>query len=548
MTIKFGNIPSDTDIDISTGGIGITDHGSLTGLGDDDHTQYLNNARGDARYQPIATVLTNTTASFTTAQETKLAGIAAGAEVNVNADWNATSGDAEILNKPTIPSVLPTFTAGLMLFGDGDNVPNTDSNLFWDNTTKKLGVGTASPTTAKLVIADTALAGSGSLNGGALAISQTWNTTGSPSAILLDVTNTARGASSALLNLRIGGVTKIRVDKEGSLTFGPWASAPAIYNGNPANGGSLEGGAALLLAHYLSGTTTGYGIWFGRVTGTRQATSGESGNLRFTDTFNPTSGTGVYNAQAITPTINQTGGANGITRGLYVNPTLTAAANWRGIELGNTTGFGIYQTGSSVTNYYAGNIAIGVTSASAKLDIVGAGATSATNTFEAHNSTGSSNSLIIKDDGNVGVGLSTPSSYYAKKLVVSAIDEEGITIASTSTSGANYLAFADGTTGNAAYRGYIVYRHSSDSLGFATSGSERLRIDSVGNVGIGTSSPNASSLLDITSTTKGFLPPRMTTTERNAISSPARGLLVYDTTLGKLCVRGAAAWETITSI
>jgi len=43
--------------------------------------------------------------NFTTAEQTKLAGIEAGAEVNVNADWNATSGDAEILNKPTIPSL-----------------------------------------------------------------------------------------------------------------------------------------------------------------------------------------------------------------------------------------------------------------------------------------------------------------------------------------------------------------------------------------------------------------------------------------------------------
>jgi hypothetical protein len=46
-------------------------------------------------------VITNTTASFTTALETKLNGIATGAEVNVNADWNATSGAALILNKPT---------------------------------------------------------------------------------------------------------------------------------------------------------------------------------------------------------------------------------------------------------------------------------------------------------------------------------------------------------------------------------------------------------------------------------------------------------------
>lgn len=54
--------------------------------------------------QEYSSVLENTTASFTTADETKLDGIAPGAEVNVNADWNAVSGDATILNKPSIPS------------------------------------------------------------------------------------------------------------------------------------------------------------------------------------------------------------------------------------------------------------------------------------------------------------------------------------------------------------------------------------------------------------------------------------------------------------
>lgn len=43
---------------------------------------------------------------FTATERTKLGGIASGAEVNVNADWNATSGDAQILNKPTIPTQL----------------------------------------------------------------------------------------------------------------------------------------------------------------------------------------------------------------------------------------------------------------------------------------------------------------------------------------------------------------------------------------------------------------------------------------------------------
>lgn len=47
------------------------------------------------------------TEDYTTAEKNKLAGIQAGAEVNVNADWNATTGDALILNKPTIPTTLP---------------------------------------------------------------------------------------------------------------------------------------------------------------------------------------------------------------------------------------------------------------------------------------------------------------------------------------------------------------------------------------------------------------------------------------------------------
>jgi len=49
------------------------------------------------------------------------------------------------------------------------------------------------------------------------------------------------------------------------------------------------------------------------------------------------------------------------------------------------------------------------------------------------------------------------------------------------------------------------------------------------NVGIGTTSPAASAALDITSATKGFLPPRMTAAQRIVISTPAEGLLIYQT-------------------
>ena len=64
---------------------------------------------------------------------------------------------------------------------------------------------------------------------------------------------------------------------------------------------------------------------------------------------------------------------------------------------------------------------------------------------------------------------------------------------------------------------------------------------------IGSSSIAASAVLQADSTTRGFLPPRMTTTQKNAIASPAAGLVVYDTTLAKLCVY-TTTWETITSL
>jgi hypothetical protein len=65
---------------------------------------------------------------------------------------------------------------------------------------------------------------------------------------------------------------------------------------------------------------------------------------------------------------------------------------------------------------------------------------------------------------------------------------------------------------------------------------------------IGSTTENASAILKLDSTASGFLPPRMTTTQKNAIGTPAQGLMVFDTTLVKLCVYSGTAWETITSV
>jgi len=91
----------------------------------------------------------------------------------------------------------------------------------------------------------------------------------------------------------------------------------------------------------------------------------------------------------------------------------------------------------------------------------------------------------------------------------------------------------------------------SSTVNLYTNSSQAFKIFSTGNVLIqtgGTFTDVASSKLTIASTTQGFLPPRMTTTQKNAIATPATGLVVYDTTLNKLALYTGAAWETVTSV
>ena len=62
--------------------------------------------------------------------------------------------------------------------------------------------------------------------------------------------------------------------------------------------------------------------------------------------------------------------------------------------------------------------------------------------------------------------------------------------------------------------------------------------------------PDASAMLDVSSTTKGFLPPRMTLSQRNLINQPATGIIIYqtDNVTGLYCNMGTAAvpdWQLI---
>lgn len=66
---------------------------------------------------------------------------------------------------------------------------------------------------------------------------------------------------------------------------------------------------------------------------------------------------------------------------------------------------------------------------------------------------------------------------------------------------------------------------------------------SIPGIGIGTNTPDASAILDIDFTNKGVLFPRLTTAQRDAISAPATGLLIYNTTTKVLEVYDGSGWQ-----
>lgn len=88
-------------------------------------------------------------------------------------------------------------------------------------------------------------------------------------------------------------------------------------------------------------------------------------------------------------------------------------------------------------------------------------------------------SITIDSSENVGIKTATPTNYYADDLVVTAPDEGGITVVG-GTAERNYLAFADGTSGDARYRGLISYDHNTDKLGIGAGGGTKIELDGNG--------------------------------------------------------------------
>ena len=328
-----------------------------------------------------------------------------------------------------------------------------------------------------------------------------------------------------------GATTALTIDTSGNVLTGlaptPTSGANTYRNivisNDIANGSLLIGTNSSFLGRQSSDGST--------ILNTGQAniifSRGVYGSTTTSMTINSSGNVGIGQASINAQTRLAVAGANTVTdaRGiLSVNSTSAATTNFGGsISLGGEGGGGTtpYVFGSIAGRYegsaYSGYLQFSTTNSLATV----------------------TERMRIDSSGNVGIGTSSPG-YVLDVNKNSATNS--IRIGSYQDTSKQWLL--DNTNG-----GFTINGSGATSSTFMVnvSVSERMRIDSSGNVGIGATA-NASAILDAQSTTKGVRFPNMTTTQKNAVSSPAAGLVVFDTTLAKLCVYSGAAWQTITSV
>ncbi len=156
--------------------------------------------------------------------------------------------------------------------------------------------------------------------------------------------------------------------------------------------------------------------------------------------------------------------------------------------------------------------------------------------------------IYNSNTGNVGIGTNVPATLFE---VGKNMTEPAITVHNLGGAGGATYSMVDNASGaNWKFKttntgGFKIRDHSNGLDVFMiepNSSANALYIKGGGSVGMGTSTPNNSAILDLQSTTKGFLPPRMTDPQMQAIASPATGLMVYSTGSQALFSYNGAAW------
>ena len=147
---------------------------------------------------------------------------------------------------------------------------------------------------------------------------------------------------------------------------------------------------------------------------------------------------------------------------------------------------------------------------------------------------GKGNSFI--KTGRLGIGFDTTPAFQLE--VDSGTADIAARFKSTDTKAAIIVSDNNTTAWMSASGGHAYF-------GTSASKGEAISVNAIGAVGVNTDTVDPSALLEINSTTKGFLPPRGNTTNIQNITAPAQGLTVYNTTLKTLSLYDGTAWDTV---
>lgn len=237
--------------------------------------------------------------------------------------------------------------------------------------------------------------------------------------------------------------------------------------------------------------------------------------------------------QASTTAINFTGTVSGVASGVS-----------GAIQFSNGSAFA-----SDANNLFwddtNNRLGIGTNAPSATAHLKGSGTTSGTTALLIQNSAAAT-ALEVKDNLTVGMG----GAY------VSGASGFGISVASITASYPCFLMNQTaGATSKVGFNLETAKLYFSEETNGTTLFGHRVMVDTrvgglvvLNNTAAGvTASLNASAVLQADSTTRGFLPPRMTTTQKNAIASPAAGLQVFDSTMNATCEYTGTAWRVVSA-
>jgi hypothetical protein len=486
-------------------------------------------------------------------------------------------------------TLITSGTVGRVLFEGTGNVVQESANLFWDNTNGRLGIGTSTPSaiihSVGSVTASGAIARANFFNNTLVAAAN------NDALVGLDIQPTfTNGAFTGVENIPLRFVSQVNSTVVKSILLkntGSGAGSGVSIGFNNINTNNLSN--AFIKSYYV--VPSGMAMSFGTGGGSSLTSEGTTALVLNADqtanfTARVIANSGGFQATGVSANLLMSdNGTPVITRNGSTGIQFLKDAYWQTFSIftNNTENLRVASTGNVLINT--------TTDAGFRLDVNGTsritglayqtGYSYSVQRLQFNQGVSTTNVGYISGISNGVIRLTNASETDFTRLQFGggttsypSLQRSGSALSVMDATGTALTNLLVGTTTDAGFRLDVngtarvatsILVGSGSGTGTVQTGVSRatyfnsysnshtiFEVKSSGNASFyqgasfGTTSDCvASAQVQIDSTTKGFLPPRMTTTEKNAIASPATGLQIFDTTLNRPCFYDGTTWITL---